>query len=165
MSFSIPNPKRYITRLGIDTPFIQKREKNCQLSVALAIACDRGKEKSVHALAAIVRKLPLIDRVDIARRVAFQRERDISSKACDFEFNMAMGAKAEKDGNPALAWWFYGAAPKSSNAHAYRKRTERTENATAALLLYFDEKAYLSEIAKELSSPGTKSIPCTYSLN
>ncbi len=154
MSFSIPNPKPYILRLKEDTPYLQKRKCHISsLSTALAIACDRDKTKSKRVLTAIVRKLPLADRTDVARVVALRREKYTSFSACGFEFDMAKGAEAEKDGDPALAWWCYGVAPDTGNKFAYQRRTDRVEKAIAALLQYFDEKAYLSNLFKEIAWP------------
>ncbi len=154
MSFSIPNPKRYITRLKEDTPYLQKNKcRNSSLSTGLAIACDRNKTESKLALAYIIRQLPLVDRTNVARVVAFRREKKASVSACGFEFDMAIGAKAEKDGNPALAWWFYGPAPDTGNPVAHARRTERVTNALAKLQQYFDDKAYLSGIYTVLAGP------------
>jgi len=155
MSFSIPNPKPYVLRLKKDTPYIQKGHEQVdniiRLSTALAIACDRNKTESKRVLAAIVRKLPLADRTDVARVVAFKREKRKSYSACAFEFDMAKGAKAEKDGDPALAWWFYGPAEDNGNKLAYARRTERVDNAIAKLQQYFDGEAYLSGIYAEVA--------------
>ncbi len=152
MAFLISNPKRFFTLLEEQTPYIQKGDRVCRFSSALAIACERNKTESKRALASMVRRLPLVERTDIARVVAVRREKDDkSSRACEFEFSMAAGAEAEKNGNPALAGWFYGAVPDTGNKAAYRKRTERLEKARAGLLAYFDEKAYLSSIFAELS--------------
>ena len=157
MAFLPPSQKRYASALTKSNPPIQKRETTFRLGVALAVACDRGKTRSKLALAAVVRKLPLVDRTAIAGAAAFWGEKEKAFKACDFEFNMAMGAKAEKDGSPGLAWWFYGAAPDTGNKLAYERRNARTKEAQRNLSLYYDGEAALSGLIKTLSPKPEKS--------
>ncbi len=73
-----------------------------RLGVALAIAADRGKMKSMHVLAAMVRKLPLDERAHATHIISIARRKDLRvQRACRFEDNSATALTASNHGNVA----------------------------------------------------------------